>query len=174
MIKEFFFTENPDKWESFVEVHPDMLEDYLRFTTSNLITEDSAALKDLKNASSGSQILAPNNSSVDSEQDMYFFLPADVVKVDKLKEIEFSRQACRADIEYEMNHNQNVDKGVYTDAVDFKSLAVISGIKNPESLDLSQAPAAEANEVSKVQKANQPVTSNRGLFARGVSQVEPF
>jgi len=38
MIKEYFFTENPEKWEDFIEVHKDEIEDLIRFSTSYLKT----------------------------------------------------------------------------------------------------------------------------------------
>lgn len=135
MIKEYFFTENPEKWEDFIEVHKDELEDLIRFSTSYLKTQESGQIVELKNVSSCSAILAPNNSSQDSDRDWRMDLPPDIKEAYKYEEIKFTPLARRADIKYEQDHNVNVDKGVYTDVVDFKKLAVITGTKDIDEQD---------------------------------------
>jgi len=72
----------------------------------------------LKNESSSSIILAPNNTGLDSEE-----LELEIAKEtqdlkQKAEEIYFKKRARKADIKYERDHNRNVDKGVYTDIVD--------------------------------------------------------
>jgi hypothetical protein len=49
MIKEYFFTEEPDKWDKYVDVYNDEVGDYLHFTDRNLKTTHSSEVKELKN-----------------------------------------------------------------------------------------------------------------------------
>ena len=49
MIKEYFFTEEPDKWDKYVDVYNDEVGDYLHFTDRNLKTTHSSEIKELKN-----------------------------------------------------------------------------------------------------------------------------
>jgi len=39
MIKEFFFAENPEKWEDYIDIDEMECKEYLRFTDSHLCTQ---------------------------------------------------------------------------------------------------------------------------------------
>lgn len=130
MIKEFFFTEDPEKWDCFVQMQKDELYEYLGYTNSNLKTIDSTNQADFKNVSEGSIILAPNNSSQDEDRTLFMDLPPDIREELKHEQIGFSAQALRADVDYEREHNQHCDNGVYTENADIKELALRAGLKD--------------------------------------------
>lgn len=63
---------------------------------------------------------------------MYDDLPPDVKEENKFEAIGFSRQAFRVDAQYERDHNENCDNGVYRDEIDHKDLAMRTGLKEEE------------------------------------------
>ena len=78
----------------------------MRFSNSYLLTEESDEEDhDKKNVSEGSQILCPQNSSQDDGVDIKEVLANDCKEELKSEQIAFSRQAFRADIQYEKDHN---------------------------------------------------------------------
>ena len=119
MIREYFFSENPMKWLNYVDIEKKELKALQKFDVQNLITMDSSHQVDDKNITEGSQVLAPNVSSMHSEDFMVdeitkFYPDYNLVDLDKKHEmIYFRKQARKADKAYERNHNKNVDNGVY-------------------------------------------------------------
>ena len=97
-------------------------------------------------------------------------LPPDIKEAHKYDEIKFAPLARRADIKYEQDHNVNVDKGVYTDVVDFNKLAVITGTKDIDENDhqkklekIKKALAEEKQDLLDKELAQQ------NTFAKGVA-----
>ena len=63
--------------------------------------------------SSGSQILAPRNSSIDTTGELNFDSEIKTYKEPKHEMISFKHQAKVAEQKYEQEHNRNMDMGVY-------------------------------------------------------------
>eukprot|EP00353_Schmidingerella_taraikaensis_P000089 CAMPEP_0185595752 /NCGR_PEP_ID=MMETSP0434-20130131/79394_1 /TAXON_ID=626734 ORGANISM="Favella taraikaensis, Strain Fe Narragansett Bay" /NCGR_SAMPLE_ID=MMETSP0434 /ASSEMBLY_ACC=CAM_ASM_000379 /LENGTH=102 /DNA_ID=CAMNT_0028223957 /DNA_START=238 /DNA_END=546 /DNA_ORIENTATION=- len=102
MIKEYFYAEDPKKWEEFVEIDESEEKRLVHFTEKNLITQDSREEPDLKNISEGSLILAPNNSSLGSD-DLENFEFENFLQLfePKYEMISYKTQARDADLKYE-------------------------------------------------------------------------
>ena len=122
MIKEFFFSENPDRWHEFIEVPDKECKDLLRFSDGFLRTQESAKFE--KNDSEGSTILAPQNSLLkEDEMNKPFKLEKGHTTqlTSNSKELinssdvylRLKKMARQADQKYELEHNDNVDNGVY-------------------------------------------------------------
>ena len=110
----------------------------MQFTDKNLCTTRSAQDEVLKNESSGSQILAPNNSTQSAGRTLFDDLPIDCKQAEKTDEISFEPQAFRADMQYEREHNENCDNGVYREQANQIEMAARAGLKRPEAISMKE------------------------------------
>ena len=101
----------------------------------------------LRNVSEGSMILCPQNSTISEGKTVLDNLPPDIKQAFKHDEIFFTPQAYRADIQYERDHNQHCDFGVYREGANdevFEDLAERTGLRDRTALDRKKEILAEA------------------------------
>ena len=133
MIKEFFIAEDEIFWREkkniWMNAHEkEELHDY---TIDNLY---STASDELKNHSTKSMILAPNNSTEDDETMLEgdnfinLILSHETVPLAiKPNCFKFNKKAKRADIHYERDHNSIIDNGVVKKGADEEDVAEFVG-----------------------------------------------
>lgn len=116
MIKEYFYPEDEEKWEAYVDMQ-ESDRDYLNeFKDENLLTFDSQGVDVIKNRSEGSLILAPRNSSINTDDAMDFRSEVLTYFQEKDDMLYFKTKiAHMADLRYEQDHNEYKDNGVYQD-----------------------------------------------------------
>lgn len=137
MIKKFFVAEDEMHWRLSDNVYMDInerLELHDEYTLANL---NSTASDDLKNHSTKSIILAPNNSTwTDNEEndardeDWLFqeVFATGLFEQDKTKKFSgWTKKARLADVRYENEHNANIDNGVIKEDANELELAKMIG-----------------------------------------------
>lgn len=131
IIKEFFISEDWDKWEKFIRINSAVYDEYFRFTVVNLYTDYYDMDDADPNMSDRSEILAPNNSDQEPKigEDGNEIPFSNSGAYDKDDKIEFCKMAEIADDEYEREHDDNCDNGVYREDADIEVLAKKSGLK---------------------------------------------
>ena len=102
MIKEYFLSEDVEKWHHFIQLDDaNEMERYRKWSDSLLETEDED-MEYSPNITEQSEILCPNASSRDNENDDQKAkkeLEVDMKSKDSL--LYFEKQALHADLEYE-------------------------------------------------------------------------
>ena len=139
MIKKFFVAEDEMHWRMSDNVYMDInerLELHDEYTIANLNSTDT---DDLKNHSTKSVILAPNNSTwSDIEENDYRkedenwlfheILATGLFEQDKSKKFSgWTKKARLADVRYENDHNANIDNGVIKENANELELAKMIG-----------------------------------------------
>ena len=130
MIKEYFLSEDVEKWHHFIQLDDaNEMERYRKWSDSLLETEDED-MEYSPNITEQSEILCPNASSRDNENDDQKAkkeLEVDMKSKDSL--LYFEKQALHADLEYERQHNLDCDKGVYRQKASMLDQAKRTGLR---------------------------------------------